>query len=76
MMILWYNAEIISNPLTVLKSLIKTIFYRWFYWEMDLLLIIIEVGLTELLFIWQEVQMNDDETALNLLYNQVFYTII
>ena len=32
--------------------------------------------LTELLFIWQEVQMNDDETALNLLYNQVFYTII
>lgn len=32
--------------------------------------------LTELLFIWQEVQMNEDETALNLLYNQVFYTII
>lgn len=76
MMILWYNAEVISNPLTVLKSLIKTFFYKWFYWEMDLLLIIIEVGLTELLFIWQEVQMNDDETALNLLYNQVFYTII
>lgn len=44
MMILWYNAEVISNPLTVLKSLIKTFFYKWFYWEMDLLLIIIRGG--------------------------------
>ena len=44
MMILWYNAEVISNPLIVLKSLIKTIFCKWFYWEMDLLLIIIRGG--------------------------------
>jgi len=77
MMILWYNAEVISNLLTVLKSLIKIIFLQ---------MVLMGDGsfvdyyqrwvLTELLFIWQEVQMNDDETALNLLYNQVFYTII